>query len=389
MHVKSKEETVATINRPLCICDSTLGAGEQAPGTVFSGIEKYRIAQLLDGAGVPQIEVGNPMLSDEDRSAVRHIARMGLSASVMSSNRAEVDDINASIECDVDAVSIEIETSSLQMANILEEDHEWVLNKIYEATKYASDHGLYIACVARDAARADLGFLVEFAKTVRDAGADRIGYCDSVGVEDPSACGERIKIIKQIGGMDVEVIPRDDFGLATANVLSAARAGARFARVTSMGIGQRAGCASLEQAVMVAKHVLEVDTGIDPAKLRGVAEAVSAASGVGICPRAPVVGANCFAQEAGLASNPAVTEPYDAAEVGAERTLVIGRHTVRNTVVAAMAAMGVQVGKEEAESLLSLVRRASAQMHRSLTHEELFMLYEDMMCGNDVFDDSE
>ena len=106
IQMKSKNEVVGCLSAPLCICDSTLGFGEQAAGAVFSNIEKYRIAQLLDDAGVPQIEAGNPILGTEEKKAVRHIARMGLDASVMAWNRADIGDINASIECDVDSVTI-------------------------------------------------------------------------------------------------------------------------------------------------------------------------------------------------------------------------------------------------------------------------------------------
>lgn len=387
MQMKTKAEVVERLNAPLCICDSTLAAGEQAAGAVFSNIEKYRIAQLLDNAGVPQIEVGTPMIGADEKTSVRHIARMGLGASVMANVRPDLADINASLECDVDSVSISISASELQMSNIYGKDSEWVLEKVYESTGYASEHGLYIACVAEDASRADLGFLIDFAKTAKAAGANRIGYADSTGVADPFTCEERIRMLKQIANIDVEIIARNDFGMATANTFAAIRAGARFARVTSMGIGQRAGCAPLEEVAMVAKHMLNADTGLDTTKFHNIADAVSTASGVAIWPSKPIIGPKCFAQEAGFANNPMVTEPYDPAEVGMERSLVIGKHSVRNTIVAAISGMGIDINNTDAENLLALVRKASCQMHRSLSVSELFLLYEDMMSGNNTFDD--
>ena len=362
MHMKTKAEVVERLNGQLCICDSTLSAGEQAAGAVFSNIEKYRIAQLLDEAGVPQIEVGTPMIGAEEKTSVRHIARMGLGASVMANVRPDLADINASLECDVDSVSISIPTSDLQITNIIQKDPDWILEKVYESAVYANEHGLYIACVAEDASRADLGFLIDFAKAAKAAGASRFGYADSTGVADPFTCEERIRMLRQIAGIDVEIIARNDFGMATANTFAAIKAGARFARVTAMGIGQRAGCAPL-------------------------AEAVSTASGVAIWPSKPIIGPKCFAQEAGFANNPLVTEPYDPTEVGMERSLVIGKHSVRNTIVAAISGMGIDISNTDAENLLALVRKASCQMHRSLSVSELFLLYEDMMSGNNTFDD--
>ncbi|MDO5853763.1 MAG: homoaconitate hydratase [Thermoplasmata archaeon] len=385
--MKTKNEVVDRLNVPVCICDSTLGSGEQTPGAVFSDIEKYRIAKLLDEAGVPQIEAGNPALGEAEKASVRHIARMGLSASVMSSNRADIADINASLECDVDSVSIGLPVSDIQMSNLLGKDREWVLNKIYESVFYAAEHGLYIGFVAEDASRADLGFLIDVAKVAKEAGADRFAYCDSVGVEDPFTCNERVRMLKQISGIDIEIIARNDFGMATANTLAALKAGARFARVTTMGLGLRAGNAPLEEAVLSARHLLGVDTGIDSTKLPALAASVSRASGVAIWPSKPVLGSNCFAQETGIINNPSVTEPYDPSEVGLARSIVIGKHAVRNTVVAALAEIGIEVDRNDADRLLVAVRSASAQMHRSLTPDELFLLYSDMVSGDNTYCD--
>ncbi len=389
MNMKSKSEVISCLSTPLCICDSTLGIGEQAAGAVFSNIEKYRIAQLLDDAGVPQIEAGNPILGNEEKKAIRHIVHMGLNASVMAWNRAEIGDINASIECDVDSVTISFPASNIQIENVLKKDQQWVLDKIYEATSYAAEHGLYISVVAEDAARADLGFLIDFAKEAKGAGADRFGYADTVGTGDPFSCSKRIEMIRQISGFDVEVMAYNDFGMATANTFAAVNFGAKFVRTTAMGLGPRAGCAALEEVVMIAKHILQTDTGVDTTKLRGVAESVSAASGFQIWPTKPVIGSKYFAQEIGFMSVPKCTEPYDPSEVGIERTLVIGKHSVRNTIVAAMSEMGIELSRDEAESLLAMVRRASAMMHRSLSQKELFLLYEDMMSGNNTFDDED
>ena len=194
-------------------------------------------------------------------------------------------------------------------------------------------------------------------------------------------------MIKQISNFDIEIVTHNDFGMATANALAAIKSGARFVRTTTMGLGPRAGCAPLEEVVMTSKHMLSADTGIDSTKLRTVAEAVSTASGFQIWPTKPVIGAKCFAQESGILNKPECTEPYDPAEVGMERTLVIGKHSVRNTIVAAMSEMSIELSRDDAEQLLGMVRKASTMMHRSLNQRELFQLYEDMMSGNNTFDD--
>ena len=389
--MKSKNEVTGCLDRPVCICDTTLRNGEQAAGVIFSNIEKYRIAQLLDEARIPQIQAGIPGLSTEDKKAVRHIARMGLDASVMSWNRADINDINASIECEVDSVAISIGVSDAQIANVYRKDHEWIVDKIYETVSYASDHGLYISCLAEDAPNADLGFLLDFAKCAREAGADRIGYVDTIGCEDPFTCYERLKTLGQIVRMDYEVISSNDLGMATAHTVAGLKAGARFASVSSMGIGPKAGVAPLEEVVMAAGHTLGLDSGIDCTRFMEIGDAVALASGRPVPVAKPVIGSYVYMQESGVAVDGVVKdengEAFDPAEVGAVRTVLVGKHSSRNTIISEIAQMGIELSREDADALLDMVRKATIQMHRSVSPKELFLLYEDLMSGNDVFDE--
>ena len=377
-------------NRKICICDSTITFGEQAAGVIFSDLERYRMAQLLDEAGVPQITVGMPMLGESEKRAVRRIARLGLGTSIMSWNRADIDDINASIESEVDAVTISIGTSDHQLRNVYNQDRQWVIDMIGSSVSYAVEHGLYVSCVAEDAPNTDLGFLIDFAKVAKAAGADRFGYCDSIGCEDPFSCYDRIKLLNQIVGMPIEIIARNDLGLATANSLAAVKAGARFVTTTSMGIGDRAGFAPLEEVDMSAKHILRLDSGVNAAKFTEIAEAVSLASGREIPAGKAIVGTKIFTQEAGVSADGVVRDEngqaFDPTEVGAVRSVAIGKHSGRNTIIAELSQMGMQIDKETADELLVLLRKACDQMHRGLSRKELFLLYEDMMNGTDPFD---
>lgn len=393
MNMKSKNEVIETLSRPLNICDSTLMDGEKAAGVVFSNIEKYRIAQLLDESGVPQILAGNPSLGSEEKTAVRHIARMGLGASVMAWNRADINDINRSIECDVDSVCISMPASDNLIQNKLGKDHAWVADKVYEAASYAAEHGLYISVVAEDAPNANLAFLIDFAKAAIDAGADRIGYQDVIGKEDPFTCYERLKTLLQIMPVDLEIISRNDFGLATANTLAAIKAGSKFANVTSMGIGERAGCAPLEEVVLAARNILGAEAGLDGTKFREIADAVCLATGRTVSPSKPIIGTHVFVQESGISVDGIVRdengEAFDPAEVGCQRSVMVGKHSSRNTIISELAQMGIDIDRNTASDLLDMVRKASTQMHRSISQKELFLLYEDLMSGNDIFDEKD
>ena len=389
MRTKAEVETI--LDRQVSVCDTTLRDGEQTAGIVFANIEKYRIAELLDAAGVPQIEAGIPTMGGDEKIAIKHIAHMGLDASVLGWNRAEIVDVNASIDCDVDSVALSMSSSDIHIENKLRKSREWVLAKISESVEYAADHGFYISCNAEDASRADLNFLVEFARTAKDAGASRLRYCDTIGREDPFTVYERIKAIRSLVDIEIEMHTHNDFGMANANTFAGLKAGAKFASTTVLGIGERSGNTPLEEIVMTSKHILKMETGIDTLKLRPLAEYVSVASGRPIYVSKPFLGSNCFAHEAGIHTDGVIKdynnyEPYSPEEVGLERQIIIGKHSGKNTLVTDLAKRGITLERELGDRLLEAVRKASVDLKRRLSSDELFSLYNDIVAGVDTFD---
>ena len=391
--MKTKDEVTRILGKvDVCVCDTTLRDGEQTAGIVFSNIEKYRIAQLLDDAGIQQIEAGIPTMGNDEQKAVKHIAHMGLNASVLGWNRADIADIDTSIDCGVDSVAISMSSSDIHIQHKLKKSREWVLEKITTAIEHAKEHGLYISCNAEDASRADLDFLIQFAQTAKDAGADRFRYCDTIGRETPFDCYDRVKKIIDTVGIDVEMHTHDDFGMATANCMAGVQAGARSMSTTVMGIGERSGNAPLEEVIMACKHLYNKSTGIDPLKMRPLAKFVSTAAGRPIDVSKPFLGANCFAHEAGIHADGIIKdaknyEPYDPEEVGLERRIVIGKHSGRNTLVTDLSHRGIVLEGDDASELLERVRRTAVKLHRSISSDELYIMYNEMKAGVDPFDD--
>ncbi|MCL2786021.1 MAG: homocitrate synthase [Methanomassiliicoccaceae archaeon] len=388
--MRTKEEVLKILDRRVVVCDTTLRDGEQTAGIVFANIEKYKIAQMLDDAGVSQIESGIPAMGGDEKKAVKYIAHMGLSASVLGWNRADIQDINDSIDCDVDSVAISLSSSDIHIQNKIKKSREWVLEKITESVQHAADHGLYISCNAEDASRADLGFLVEFARTAKAAGAHRLRYCDTIGREDPFTTFERVKTIINLVGIEIEMHTHNDFGMANANTFAGIKAGAKFLSTTVMGIGERSGNTALEEIVMTCKHLLDIDTGIDPLKMKPLAEFVSVASGRPIYVSKPFLGSNCFAHEAGIHTDGIIKdhknyEPYDPDEVGLTRSIVIGKHSGRSTLVSDLARRGVELDDDTAAVLLENVRIMSIAVKRPLTSDELFYLYDCQIKGINLF----
>ncbi|NLK51616.1 MAG: homocitrate synthase [Syntrophomonadaceae bacterium] len=370
------------VGRKIKIVDTTLRDGEQTAGVVFANQEKIRIAKYLNELGVDQIEVGIPVMGGDEKQAIREICKLGLKSSIMGWNRAAIPDIQESLDCGVDAVAISISTSDIHIKYKLQTTREDVLERMVKAVEFAHKNGVYISVNAEDASRSDMDYLIEFARLAKQAGADRLRFCDTVGILEPFATYDRIKTLIDATGLDIEMHTHNDFGMATANALAGVRAGAEWVGVTIGGLGERAGNAALEEVVMALKHIDGDDLNFKTELFREVAEYVARASGRILHPSKPIVGSNMFAHESGIhgdgvLKNPNTYEVFTPEEVGLQRQIVIGKHSGTHSITAKFREYGIELSGEEANGLLTRVRAVAVNLKRSLFDKELVNLWED------------
>ncbi|MBO8169176.1 MAG: homocitrate synthase [Thermoanaerobacteraceae bacterium] len=372
--------------RHVIIVDTTLRDGEQTAGVVFANREKIRIAKMLDQIGVHQIEAGIPVMGGDEKEAIKQIVDARLNASIMGWNRAVISDIKHSLDCGVDAVAISISTSDIHIKYKLKSTREQVLKNMVKATEFAKKKGLYVSVNAEDASRTDMDFLIRFATEAKNAGADRIRYCDTIGILTPFETYKRVKHLIENIQMDVEMHMHNDFGMATANTFAGIQAGATHAGVTVVGLGERAGNAALEEVVMALKYLDNTDLDFETDRFRELAEYVSRASGRELPAWKAIVGENMFAHESGIHAdgalkNPLTYEVFKPEEVGLERQIVIGKHSGTKAIIAKFHEYGIHLTDEEAVEMLARVRNAAVDLKRSLFDKELVYMYEDYIAS--------
>src|SRR5262249_8595282 len=123
--------------------------------------------------------------------------------------------------------------------------------------EYASRYFDLIAFGAEDATRTEPDFLCECLRVAIDAGATTVAIPDTVGVMMPSTVGDLVHAVQDsVANIDQALLAvhfHNDLGLAVANSLAAAEAGANVVQCTVCGIGERAGNAALEELALALR----------------------------------------------------------------------------------------------------------------------------------------
>jgi len=361
------------------IFDTTLRDGEETAGVVFAAREKLQIAKMLDQIGIGQIEAGIPIMGGDEEKAILDIVNSEHRASIMAWNRPRTEDIEASIKCGVDAIAISTSTSDTHIHHKLKSDRNQVLHEMVSAIGYAKNYGLYVSVSAEDASRSDFEYLCRFAQAVKDAGADRLRYCDTVGILDPFTTYERIKALREVVDIDIEIHAHNKFGMATANTIAAVKAGASYVSVTVNGLGERAGNAALEEVAMVLKYLFKYEVDLDTAKFSELSNYVAQASNREVPSWKAIVGTHMFAHSGRYFDSdfPQSYDIFDPRDVGLERQIIIGKHSTVGAIKQKFREYGTILSDKDAEELLAKVRESVVSLKRSLFDKELIYIYED------------
>ncbi|XP_023523405.1 2-isopropylmalate synthase 2, chloroplastic-like [Cucurbita pepo subsp. pepo] len=387
--------------------DTTLRDGEQSPGASLTAKEKLDIARQLVKLGVDIIEAGFPAASKEDFEAVKMIAAEvgnavdsdGYVPVICGLSRCNENDIRTAWEAVKYAkrprIHTFIATSEIHMEHKLRKTREQVIDIARNMVRFARSLGCDdVEFSPEDAGRSDREFLYQILGEVIKAGATTLNIPDTVGYTMPVEFGNLIADIKaNTPGIDNVIISthcQNDLGLATANTVAGACAGARQLEVTINGIGERAGNASLEEVVMAlqcrGEHVLGgLRTGINSRHIFLTSKMVEEYTGLNVQPHKAIVGANAFAHESGIhqdgmLKHKGTYEIISPEDIGYERSndagIVLGKLSGRHALKSRLLELGYELDNENLDNVFWRFK-AVAEQKKRVTDMDLRALVSD------------
>ena len=371
------------------IFDTTLRDGEQVPGCKLNAEEKIELALQLEDLGVDIIEAGFPISSPGDFESVKQIASIIKNATVCGLSRANQKDIETAAAALKPAkrprIHTGIGTSDYHIKLKFNSTREEILERAIQCVKWAKNFVDDVEFYAEDAGRSDNEYLARVIEAVIKAGATTVNIPDTTGYCLPHQYAEKIAFLKNnVSNIDKAIISchcHNDLGLASANSIAGAAAGARQIECTINGLGERAGNTSLEEVVMIINQHPELNlyTNIKTQKLNPMSQLVSDTMRMPVQANKAIVGSNAFSHSSGIhqdgfLKNAINYEIISPETVGADSSkIVLTARSGRSALAFRFHKLGFQFNRNEVDKLYSEFLNI-ADSKKEVKDEDLLML---------------
>lgn len=374
----------------------------QASRIIMAKLQKTMLNLYLSEMGIYQSEFSFPTVKHE-RNYIQgnlELKESGVFDDLVLEGwcRALVSDVEASLATGVRDLNVSISTSDQMILHKFHGrlDRDSVIREMADAVQYARKKGVKtIGVNAEDASRTDIAYLVEFAQAAKEAGADRVRYCDTLGYDTPATISKRVGELAGKVKMPIELHCHNDLGMAVANALSGATAAIdggvdAYINTSVNGVGERAGQTDLVSCILALKFGRDmqrynIGDRLDLKTADKLAKYVSYAFGIPIPINQPGVGSNIFAHEAGIHADGALKDrrnyelfDYEILGRGEDTRIPTGRVITTGEFggIAGFRYVYEKIGvtfadNDSAKQILELVQFASAHTQKPLTDDEL------------------
>jgi isopropylmalate/homocitrate/citramalate synthase len=353
------------------IHDVTLRDGEQTPGIFYKEDERVFLAEALDELGVSKIEVGMPVVSRRIGQAMKRIARLNLKAELVGLARAKKEDIHAVMDCGIGSVIVEFPINPYLARYGYGADATEIIDKVVSAICYSKEQGLRTTYEPWDCWRTTPELMKKILTgVISQAEPDQVIMTDTFAVTVPHAVEFTFRRLKDwFPTTTWEFHTHNDFGLGTAQALSAVAGGVDGIHCGFNGIGERSGNVPTEEIVCALEILLGIKTGVDISKLTEVSRIVEKITKYRIADRKAIVGPKLFEVESGVGIhfisrlrkegvNPIY--PFSPEIVGGEPIrFVLGKGSGRASVEHFLEQARIEATEEQIKEILRRVKHRS------------------------------
>ncbi len=357
------------------LLDTTLREGIQRWGVYFPLETRVEIAKRLLSLGVEEIELG--VVGDELLPAlVEELRSIAPKANLSIWLRLKPQDLLLAKDLGPLGLNLGVPVSSVQLKRRLRLKEDELLSLVREIVASARKITPRVTLGLEDASRAKPTFFLQICKEALLAGAKRLRVSDTLGLLHPlevSRLCARLK--KAFPQAEIAFHGHDDFGLATANAITALLSGAHWVDVSVLGLGERAGLAKLEEVVAFLRFRLGKKR-YRVEELPSLCRYVAWQAGEVLPEFKPVVGRKLFFCESGLhveglKKAPELYEPFPPESLGLERRLSLGAKSGRRALSFLLKEWDLRYPPERLGELLREVRKRALLLGRPLERREI------------------
>jgi D-citramalate synthase len=379
--------------RHISLVDTTLRDGEQTQGVSFSGNEKVNIARaLLQSLNVDRIEVASACVSEGEKEAVARITEWAASEGLV--DRVEVlgfVDHKRSVDWITSAggkvINLLAKGSEKHCREQLGKTLEGHVHDIRQTTAYAIEQGLTVNMYLEDWSNGyanSKDYVFGLIEGTKDLGISHYLLPDTLGLMSPEEVYDALS--EMIGKFPEQVFdfhPHNDYGLATANVMAAVRAGINTIHCTVNCLGERAGNASLAEVAVVLKDKMGLELSIDETRIAVLSRMVENFSGKWIAANTPVVGADVFTQTAGIHADGDLKGDLYVSRLGPERfarkrIYALGKMSGKASLTNNLEEMGISLSKDDQAKVLERIVQLG-DSKQNISAEDLPFIIADVM----------
>jgi D-citramalate synthase len=373
--------------------DTTLRDGEQTQGVSFSPAEKVSVAKaLLESLRVDRVEVASACVSAGEQEAVRSINEWAQSKGFddavevlgFADHKRSVDWIVAANGKVINLLTKGSEKHCReQLGKTLEQHVEQVLNTV----NYALEQGLKVNVYLEDWSNGyadNPEYVFAYMDAIKDAGIDHFMLPDTLGVMSPEEVFDALSdMCMRYPDVQFDFHPHNDYGLGTANIMAAVRAGVSAIHCTVNCLGERAGNASVAEVTVVLRDKMGMEMSIDERNIVRLSNMVENFSGKWVAANAPIIGDDVFTQTAGIHADGDKKGGLYESKLSPERfsrirSYALGKMSGKASLSKNLERLGITLSEENQKKVLEKIVRLG-DSKQTITTEDLPFIIADVL----------